>query len=62
MRGTGFIVAAVGVLFLLIGLINHFAIHANPVKHTSTIALGVGVVVAVIGLVLAFFVGRAKQA
>lgn len=62
MRGTGFAVLVVGVVLLLVGLVNHFAVHANPIAHTSTIVLGVGAVAAVLGVVLAFVVGRPKQA
>jgi hypothetical protein len=38
-----------GVVVLLVGLINHFAIHANPIAHTSTIVLALGAVLAVAG-------------
>lgn len=62
MRGLGFVLLAVGVVLLLVGLVNHFAIHANPVAHTSTITLGVGVVAAILGVVMAFVMGRSKQA
>lgn len=62
MRNTGFIVLVVGVVLLLIGLVNHYAIHANPVGHTSTIVLAVGAVAAIIGVVMAFVMGGSKQA
>ena len=62
MRNNGFIVLAVGVVLLLVGLVNHYAIHANPIAHTSTIVLAVGAVAAVIGVVMAFVMGGSKQA
>lgn len=62
MRGGGFTLLVIGVVLLIVGLVNHYAIHANPIAHTSTIVLGVGVVAAVIGAVLALFLGRSKQA
>lgn len=62
MRGTGFALLVVGVVLVLIGLVNHFAIHANPVGHTSTIIGVVAVVAVVLGGVMAFVMGRSKQA
>lgn len=52
MRGASLGLIVVGVVVLLFGLINHFAIHANPVAHTSTIVLALGAVLAVVGFAL----------
>ncbi len=61
MRSAGYGLLVLGVLLLLVGLVNHFALRMNPVAHTSTIVLAVGAVAAVLGVVMAFFMG-AKQA
>lgn len=58
MRGAGYGLAVVGIIVVLLGLVNHFVLKQNPVAHTSTIVIGVGVVVAVIGAALTFVGGR----
>jgi len=58
MRGAGYGLAALGVILVIAGLVNHFVIKANPMAHTSTVVLGVGAVVAVIGLALTFMGGK----
>ncbi len=60
MRGAGYGLAVLGVILVIAGLVNHYAIKANPVAHTSTIVLGVGAVVAIVGLAMTFMGGRAK--
>ena len=60
MRGAGYGLAALGVILVIAGLANHFLIKANPIAHTSTIVLGVGAVVAVIGLALTFMGGKSN--
>lgn len=60
MRGAGYGLAVIGVILVIAGLVNHYVIKANPVAHTSTIVLGVGAVVAVVGLAMTFMAGRAK--
>ena len=60
MRGAGYGLAALGVILVIAGLVNHFVIKANPIAHTSTVVLGVGAVVAVIGLVLTFMGGKSN--
>lgn len=60
MRGAGYGLAVIGIILVIAGLVNHYVIKANPVAHTSTIVLGAGAVIAVIGLVLTFMGGRAK--
>jgi hypothetical protein len=52
MRGASLGLIVVGVVVLLVGLINHFAIHANPVAHFSTVVLALGAVLAVVGFAL----------
>ena len=58
MRGAGYGVLVVGIIIAVLGLVNHNIIKANPIVHTSTILIGVGVVVAVIGLAMSFMGGR----
>ncbi|MGH2501017.1 MAG: hypothetical protein ACRDID_00730 [Ktedonobacterales bacterium] len=61
MRGAGYGLLVVGIIIAALGLANHYILRAsaiNPIAHTSTILIGVGVVVAVIGLVMSFMGGR----
>lgn len=51
MKGAGIPLIGLGVVVVLIGLINHFVIKANPVAHTSIILGVIGVVLAGIGAV-----------
>ena len=62
MRNAGFGLLVLGVVLLIVGLVNHYALHANPVAHTSTIVLAIGAVAAVLGVVMAFVMGGSKQA
>ncbi len=57
MKSASYGLIALGVVVLLFGLVNHYAIHLNPVAHTSTIILGAGVVIAIIGAVMMFLGG-----
>jgi predicted tellurium resistance membrane protein TerC len=43
-----------GVIVAVAGLLNHYAIKANPIAHTSTILIAVGAVIAVVGLAMTF--------
>jgi len=61
MRGAGYGLLVVGIIVAILGLVNHYVLKAsafNPIAHTSTILIGVGVVVAVIGLAMSFMGGR----
>jgi hypothetical protein len=62
MRGAGYGLAVLGVILVLAGLVNHYVIKANPVTHTSTIVLGAGAVIAIVGLALTFMGGRSSGA
>lgn len=59
MRGGSYGLIALGVILVIVGLVNHFVLRLNPVLHTSTIVIGVGGVLALIGLVMYFMGGRA---
>jgi predicted tellurium resistance membrane protein TerC len=61
MRGLSYVLLIVGVIIAVVGLLNHFVIHANPVAHTSTITIAVGAVLAVIGVVM-MMGGRSSKA
>ena len=58
MRGAGMGLLVLGIIVVVLGLVNHYVLKLNPMAHTSTVILGVGVVLAVIGLAMAFFMGR----
>jgi len=58
MRGAGYGLLVIGIIVVVLGLVNHFVLHANPFAHSSTIILGVGVVLAVIGAAMSFMGGR----
>jgi uncharacterized membrane protein len=58
MRGAGYGLLVIGIIVAVLGLANHYVLKQNPVVHTSTIIIGVGVVLAVIGLVMSFMGGR----
>jgi len=53
---TGLLV--IGVIVLLVGLVNHYVIKANPIAHTSTIVLAVGGVLAVVGIIMMAMGGK----
>ena len=55
-----FTLIGLGVVILVIGLVNHFVIHQNPVAHTSTIVLAVGAILLVVGVALSFMGGGSK--
>lgn len=58
MRGSGYGLLVVGIIIAVLGLVNHYVIRYNMFPHTSTIVIGVGVVLAVIGLAMSFMGGR----
>ena len=61
MRGLSYGLLVVGVIIAVLGLLNHFVFHQNPVAHTSTITIAVGAVLAVIGVVM-MMGGRSAKA
>lgn len=58
MRGGGLGLLVIGVIVAIAGLVNHFVLKMNPIAHTSTILIGVGAVLALVGLVMSFMGGR----
>lgn len=58
MRGAGYGLLVIGIIVAILGLVNHYVLKANPISHTSTVLIGVGVVVAVIGVAMSFMGGR----
>lgn len=58
MRGAGYGLLVIGIIIAVLGLANHYVLKMNPMAHTSTIVIGVGAVLAVIGLALSFMGGR----
>jgi hypothetical protein len=61
MRGASLGVIVLGVILLVLGLVNHYALHQNPVAHTSTIVLAVGAVLAVIGFIMMAMGGQSAK-
>lgn len=61
MRGASYGLLVIGAIIAIVGLLNHFVLKLNPVAHTSTILLGVGAVLFVIGLVMTFMGGRSAS-
>jgi hypothetical protein len=53
------VLAVIGIVLIIVGAINHWAMHANPVAHTSTILGVIGAVVLIVGGALMFMGRRA---
>jgi len=49
MKALGPALAVIGIVVIIVGALNHYAVHANPVAHTSTILGVVGAVVLIAG-------------
>jgi predicted tellurium resistance membrane protein TerC len=49
MRSASYGLVGLAIIVGILGLVNHYFIHANPVDHTSTVIGGVAVVLLVIG-------------
>lgn len=62
MRAVNYILIGLGVVVLILGLLNHFVIKANPVAHTSTITAAVGAVLVILGVVGMMLGGRSNAA
>lgn len=46
---VSYVLIALAILVGIVGLVNHFAIHQNPVAHTSTVIGVVAIVLLVAG-------------
>ncbi len=62
MRGVSMGLLGLGVVVVLLGLVNHYALKANPVAHFSTIVLVVGAVLAIAGGAMMAMGGRGSAA
>jgi hypothetical protein len=60
MRGGGYGLLVLGVIIAVLGLVNHYVLKLNPIAHTSTILIGVGAVLAIVGLIMSFMAGRSS--
>ena len=58
MKGAAYGLLGIGIIVALIGLVNHYAMHLNPIGHFSTILIAVGVVLAVVGVAMTVMGGR----
>jgi len=56
-----FALIGLGVIIAVLGLLNHYAIHSNPVGHTSTTLIAVGAVIAVVGLAMTVMGGKSAS-
>ncbi len=63
MKALSYVLIVVGIIVLILGLVNHYVLKPplNFVPHTSTVILGVGVVLAIIGAVLLFLGGGSSS-
>lgn len=48
-KGISGALIGVAVILGILGLVNHFALHMNPIAHTSSITAGLAVLFAIIG-------------
>lgn len=62
MRGASYGLIVLGVIFAMAGVVNHFLVKMNPVAHTSTILIGVGGVLFIVGLLMNFMGDRGSSA
>jgi hypothetical protein len=62
MRMASYALIVLGIVVALLGLVNHYVIHQNPVAHTSTIIGVVAAVCFVAGVALLFMGGRSSAA
>jgi hypothetical protein len=62
MRAASIGLIVLAVLIVIAGLVNHYAIHQNPVAHTTTIVGGVAGVLGLLGIALFFMAGRSGAA
>lgn len=62
MRGVGIVVAIIGILIIILAAINHFATRLINFHSATTIIGVVGLVVLIIGIILAALGGRSANA
>jgi predicted tellurium resistance membrane protein TerC len=62
MRGASIGLLVIGIVLGLAGLVNHYAIKANPIAHTSTIVGAVGAVLVVVGVIMMVMGGKSSAA
>lgn len=62
MRGASIGLLVIGIVVAIVGLVNHYVMHANPIGHTSTILIAVGAVLFVIGVIMMAMGGRSSAA
>jgi hypothetical protein len=61
MRGASYGLLVIGAIVAIVGLVNHYVLKLNPVAHTSTILIGVGAVLFIIGLAMTFLGGKSAS-
>jgi hypothetical protein len=55
MQSSSGYIFGVGIGIMLLGVLNYFVIKVDPVAHTTSIVVALGLVVALVGLALAIF-------
>ncbi|HKS69281.1 MAG TPA: hypothetical protein VJQ45_02605 [Ktedonobacterales bacterium] len=60
MRGLGTVLAIIGILIIILAAVNHFASRLINFGHATTIVGVVGLVVLVVGAILAMMGGKAS--
>lgn len=58
MKGAAYGLLGLGIIVAIVGLINHYVMHLNPINHFSTILIAVGAVLAVVGVAMTVMGGR----
>ncbi|HEV7128023.1 MAG TPA: hypothetical protein VGN32_11350 [Ktedonobacterales bacterium] len=62
MKGAAYGLLGIGIIVAILGLVNHYALHLNPIGHFSTILIAVGAVLAVVGIAMTVMGGRGSAA
>jgi hypothetical protein len=61
MRVGSYILIAVGIILAIFGALNYTVIGLHPVTHTSSIALGAGIVLTGVGIIMMLLAGRSSS-
>lgn len=60
MRVGSYILIAVGVILAIFGALNYVFLGLHPVTHTSSFALGTGIVLTGAGIIIALLSGKSS--
>jgi hypothetical protein len=62
MRVASYALIGLAVVFVVLGLVNHYELVLNPIPHLSTIIGGLAAICFIAGVALLFLGGRASTA